>query len=75
MKFINANKLHRESGGMGHPSFVREPGTQVLFLAGSASGVLQPAEPDSQPPNILPILFARAQPHIQGQPKSERISG
>jgi hypothetical protein len=25
MKFINANKLHRKSGGMGHPSFVREP--------------------------------------------------
>jgi hypothetical protein len=26
MKFINANKLHRKSGGMGHPFFVREPG-------------------------------------------------
>ena len=27
MKFINANKLHRKSGGMGHPSLVweREP--------------------------------------------------
>ena len=24
MKCINANKLHRKSGGMGHPSFVRE---------------------------------------------------
>jgi hypothetical protein len=22
MKFINANKLHRKSGGMGHPAFV-----------------------------------------------------
>src|ERR1700678_3730285 len=25
LKFINANKLHRKSGGMGHPSLVREP--------------------------------------------------
>jgi hypothetical protein len=25
MKFINANKLHRKSGGMGHPSFVTDP--------------------------------------------------
>ena len=25
MKFINANNLHRKSGGIGHPSFVREP--------------------------------------------------
>jgi hypothetical protein len=24
VKFINADKLHRKSGGMGHPSFVRE---------------------------------------------------
>jgi pyruvate formate-lyase activating enzyme-like uncharacterized protein len=24
MKFINANKLHRKSGGVGHPSFLRE---------------------------------------------------
>jgi hypothetical protein len=23
MKFINANKLHRKSGGMGHPALVR----------------------------------------------------
>jgi hypothetical protein len=28
MKFINANKLRRKSGGMGHPSFVREPGAK-----------------------------------------------
>jgi hypothetical protein len=24
MKFINANKLHRKSGGVGHTSLVRE---------------------------------------------------
>ena len=24
MNFINANKLHRKSGGMGHPSFVAD---------------------------------------------------
>ena len=24
MNFINANKLHRKSGGMGHPSLMRE---------------------------------------------------
>jgi hypothetical protein len=26
MKFTNANKLHRKSGGMGHPSFARNHG-------------------------------------------------
>jgi hypothetical protein len=25
IKFINANKLHRKSGGVGHPSFVTHP--------------------------------------------------
>src|ERR1700690_3709680 len=30
MKFINANKLHRKSGGMGHPSFVREREAEPL---------------------------------------------
>jgi hypothetical protein len=26
IKFTNANIPHRKSGGVGHPSFVREPG-------------------------------------------------
>jgi hypothetical protein len=35
MKFTNANKLHRKSGGMGHPSFARNHGhglTKVVPL-------------------------------------------
>src|ERR1700678_3318982 len=39
IKFINANKLHRKSGGMGHPSFVWETkGGNMLrrFLAVAA---------------------------------------
>jgi hypothetical protein len=52
--------LAKNERDMGHPSFVREPGTNVF---------------GPQPPNILPIFFAQAQPHLQGLPKSERISG
>jgi hypothetical protein len=43
MKFINANKLHRKSGGMGHPALVPVRGNvMLLFSAAGLAPVLFP---------------------------------
>ena len=46
MKFINANELHRKSGGMGHPSFVREPeaDSRETEFGGSSNRLQQASE-------------------------------
>jgi hypothetical protein len=46
VKFINANELHRKSGGMGHPSFVREPeaDSRETEFGGSSNRLQQASE-------------------------------
>src|ERR1700678_510695 len=58
MKFINANKLHRKSGGMGHPSFAR--GLGIDLSGAKARSFLNPLRPDQSRALIQSSSFSAA---------------